>query len=178
MTSFDYVIIPTRGNWFQTSPLEHESDDLAGNTVSSVLCVTNEKDIALQRQIWSTFFTAWWFRKTKIPDWAAILVLVKILWVMISKIYWQFWHSFFKYTYENSYNIYAIEIMWRKLVCSVWYQCQWKCDVCIYYDISLYQRIQYWSDYIYREIVPPRETVAIARVAIAIVGRGGWGSLP
>ena len=28
------------------------------------------------------------------------------------------------------------------------------------------------------EIVPPRETVAIARVAIAIVGRGGWGSLP
>ena len=31
---------------------------------------------------------------------------------------------------------------------------------------------------IYTEIVPPRETVAIARVAIAIVGRGGWGSLP
>ena len=26
---------------------------------------------------------------------------------------------------------------------------------------------------VYREIVPPRETVAIARVAIAIVGRGG-----
>ena len=32
--------------------------------------------------------------------------------------------------------------------------------------------------YIHREIVPPRETVAIATVAIAIVGRGGWGSLP
>ena len=31
---------------------------------------------------------------------------------------------------------------------------------------------------IHREIVPPRETVPIARVAIAIVGRGGWGSLP
>ena len=31
--------------------------------------------------------------------------------------------------------------------------------------------------HIHREIVPPRETVAIARVAIAIVGRGGWGSL-
>ena len=31
---------------------------------------------------------------------------------------------------------------------------------------------------VHREIVPPRETVAIARVAIAIVGRGGWGSLP
>ena len=26
---------------------------------------------------------------------------------------------------------------------------------------------------VHREIVPPRETVAIARVAIAIVGRGG-----
>ena len=32
--------------------------------------------------------------------------------------------------------------------------------------------------YLHREIVPPRETMAIARVAIAIVGRGGWGSLP
>ena len=31
---------------------------------------------------------------------------------------------------------------------------------------------------LHREIVPPRETVAIARVAIAIVGRGGRGSLP
>ena len=31
---------------------------------------------------------------------------------------------------------------------------------------------------IHREIVPPREAVAITRVAIAIVGRGGWGSLP
>ena len=33
MTSFVHVIIPTRGNWFQTNPLEHESDDRAGNTV-------------------------------------------------------------------------------------------------------------------------------------------------
>ena len=31
---------------------------------------------------------------------------------------------------------------------------------------------------VHREIVPPRETMAIARVSIAIVGRGGWGSLP
>ena len=48
MMSFDHVLIPTRGNWFQTNPLEHESDD--GNTVSFV-CVTNGKDMALQRQI-------------------------------------------------------------------------------------------------------------------------------
>ena len=36
MTLFDHVLIPTRGNWFHTNPLEHESDDPAGNTVSSV----------------------------------------------------------------------------------------------------------------------------------------------
>ena len=50
MTSFDHVMIPTRDDWFQTNPLEHGSDDRAGNTVSSV-CVTNGKDMALQRQI-------------------------------------------------------------------------------------------------------------------------------
>ena len=41
--------IQTRGNWFQTNPLEHESDDSVDNTISSV-CVTNGKDMALQRQ--------------------------------------------------------------------------------------------------------------------------------
>ena len=30
-----------------------------------------------------------------------------------------------------------------------------------------------YCSHLHREIVPPRETVAIARVAIAIVGRGG-----
>ena len=34
----------------QTNQPEHESDDHAGDTVTSV-CVTNEKDMALQRQI-------------------------------------------------------------------------------------------------------------------------------
>ena len=29
ITSFNHVMIPTRGNWFQTNPLEHESDDRA-----------------------------------------------------------------------------------------------------------------------------------------------------
>ena len=50
MMSFDHLMILTRGNWFQTNPLEHELDDRAGYTVSSV-CVTNGKDMALQRQI-------------------------------------------------------------------------------------------------------------------------------
>ena len=208
MTSYDCVMIPTRGNWFQTNPQEHESDDRAGNTVSSV-CIhvplvnirgggtdlergygdvqpwrppfhaspaarkgpisskrvssqdpllrkfgnfslyslnfhpnfssqapkfgnfpltrppfqrqrsvrkphTSEiraahpylkkswvpppgEHTALQRQIQSTFVTLLWFRKTEIQDRAWILVLVRVLWVTISKIYRQFWHSFFKY---------------------------------------------------------------------------------
>ena len=50
MTSFNYIIIPTRGNWFQTNPLEHESDDRAENTVTFVR-VTNGKDMALQQGI-------------------------------------------------------------------------------------------------------------------------------
>ena len=40
MTSFDRVMIPTRGKWFRTNPLEHELDDRAGKRVSSV-CITN-----------------------------------------------------------------------------------------------------------------------------------------
>ena len=42
MMLFGHVMIPTRDNWFQTNPLEHESDNRAGNRVSS-LCVTNGK---------------------------------------------------------------------------------------------------------------------------------------
>ena len=48
MTSFGQGMILPRGNWFQTNPLEHESDDRAGNTVSFV-CVTNGKDTAIKR---------------------------------------------------------------------------------------------------------------------------------
>ena len=111
-------LIPTHGNWFQTNPLKHESDDHADNTVSSVY-VTNGKDMTLQLQIWSRFVTVLWFCKTNIPDWTGTLVLVRVLWDMISKIYWQFWHSFFKNTFENSYNCYPVEIMWRKMVRSL-----------------------------------------------------------
>ena len=51
MTSFDYIVnTNTWKLWFQTNTLEHELDDRADNTVSSV-CVTNEKNMALQRQI-------------------------------------------------------------------------------------------------------------------------------
>ena len=50
MTSFYYAFKPTRDNLFQTNQPEHESDNRAGDMVSSV-CVTNEKDMAPQRQI-------------------------------------------------------------------------------------------------------------------------------
>ena len=30
------------------------------------------------------------------------MVLVKVLWVKISRIYWQFWHSAFKFTFKSS----------------------------------------------------------------------------
>ena len=50
MTSFYYASQTARENWFQTNQPEHESDDHVGDTVTSV-CVTNEKDMALQRQI-------------------------------------------------------------------------------------------------------------------------------
>ena len=43
MTSFDYAVTPTCGNWFQTNQPEHESDDRLGNTL------TSEEDMALQR---------------------------------------------------------------------------------------------------------------------------------
>ena len=48
MTSFNYIFIPRRDNWFQTNPLEHKSGYRAGKTVSS-LCVTNGKHMSLQR---------------------------------------------------------------------------------------------------------------------------------
>ena len=118
MTSFEHIMIPTRGNWFQTNPLEHELGDRAGNTLSSV-CVTNGKDMALQRQIWSTFVTVLWFRKTKIKNRAGILILVRVLWVTISKIYWHFWHNFFKFTFKRSSIFYPKEITGRKMARSV-----------------------------------------------------------
>ena len=50
IASFYYASIPTLGNLFETNQLEHGWDDRACDTVTSV-CVTNEKDKALQGQI-------------------------------------------------------------------------------------------------------------------------------
>ena len=78
MTSFYYASTPTRGSWFQINQPEHESDACAGDTVISV-CVTNEKGIALQRQIYSTFVTVSWCSKIENTDGTGILVLVRVL---------------------------------------------------------------------------------------------------
>ena len=86
--SFYYAITPAHGNCFQTwNQPEHESDDCTGNTH---VCVTSEKDMALQQQIWSTFVTVLWFIKTKITDGNRILVFVGYNF----QIYWKCWqHS-------------------------------------------------------------------------------------
>ena len=101
MTSFYHVMTLTRGNW-----LEHESNDGAGNTVSS-LCVTSGKDTvgtsAKNLINICHCMHVLWFCKTEIQD----RVLVRVLSVSIFKIYRQFLHSFFKYTCKSSSNFYT-----------------------------------------------------------------------
>ena len=50
ITLIYYAFTPTRGNWFQTNQPKHESGDRVCDKITSV-CVTKEKDMALQRQI-------------------------------------------------------------------------------------------------------------------------------
>ena len=57
--------------------------------------------------------------KTEIQDRAGISVIVRVLWVTIYKIYWQFWHSVFKYTFKSSSNFYPIDVTWRKMARSI-----------------------------------------------------------
>ena len=110
MMSFDCVMILTQGNWFQTNQLEMNQMIVLVIQLSSV-CITNGEDMALQRQIRSTSVTVLWFCKTEIQDRAWILVLVSYVY----KIYWQFWHSFFKYTFKSSFNFYPI-VNWKQSV--------------------------------------------------------------
>ena len=110
--------IPTHGDWLQTNPLEHESDDRADHTVSSV-CIANGKDMALQRLIWSTFVTVLWFRKTKIPDRAWRLVLVRNCELWIPKFTDNF-GTVSSNMYKKAVTIFIpLKKMWRKMVPSV-----------------------------------------------------------
>ena len=71
--------------------------------------------MVLQRQIWSTFVTVLWFGKTKFTDRTGILVLVRLLWDVISKIYWQLRQFLQKYTLKLLQFL-SHWIMWRKMV--------------------------------------------------------------
>ena len=137
MTSSSYAIIPARDNWFQTNQPDHESDDRA-----LLLCVLPMRKIWLfSFKIWLTFVRVLWFSKTVITDGTQIWVFVRVLWDVISKIYWQFWHCFVKNTLESRYSFCPIEIMWRKMVRSVCLTpVSMQSEVCIHHDVSLYQR--------------------------------------
>ena len=86
MTSCYYAPTPTRDSWFQTNQPEHESDDRAGNLVTS-MCVTNEKDTDCSGKFNQHLLLICGSVKTKIQDRAGILVLVRVLRNIISKIY-------------------------------------------------------------------------------------------
>ena len=109
MISFNHVMIPKRGNWFQTNPLDHMN-----RMIMLIFCVC----IPMVK-IWrfsgkfDHHMSLLWFCKTKIKDGAGILVLVKVLWVTIPKIYWQFWHSLFACTIKSSSIFYLNGILWR-----------------------------------------------------------------
>ena len=93
--------------------------------------------MTLQRQIWLTFGTVLWFRKTDIQDRAGILVPCESL---VSP---KFTDNFG--TVSSNIHLTAVPFLshrnnvekWR--VQFVWNQCQWKRDFCIHYDVSLYQ---------------------------------------
>ena len=110
MMSFYYAIIPARGNWLNKP--DRESDDRA-----FLLCVLPLRKIwHYSGKIRSTFVIVLWFSKTEITDGTGILVLVRVLWDVISKIYWQFRHCFLQIRLEICYNFCPIEITWRKMV--------------------------------------------------------------
>ena len=143
MTSCYYASTPTRGSWFQTNQPEHESDDRAGDTVTSV-CVLPMRKIrhcsGKFDQHLSLYHDA---VKPKLQTGPGYWFFVRVLWDMISKIYWQFWHSFIQNALESNCNSNPIEITWGKwYVQFVWNQCRWQRDVCIHYDVSLCQRIR------------------------------------
>ena len=135
MTSFNHVMIPTRGKWFQTNPPEHESDDRA-----DLLCVLQVVKIwhfssKLDQLLWL------FCPENQLKSEVMILILVRVLWGTISKIYWQIWQSFFKCTFKSSFIFYSSGVMCRKWhIQFVWNQCQGNHDVCMH-DVSLYQRI-------------------------------------
>ena len=73
MTLFYYAVASTRGNWFQTNQPEHESDDRAGDTGTSVCVLPMRKILHFSGK----FEQHLWYSKTEITDGTGILVLVR-----------------------------------------------------------------------------------------------------
>ena len=72
--AFNHFMILTRGNWFQTNPVEYVSNDHTDR-----LCFISGKNMAHSRQIRSVFVAVLCFCITEIKDRAGILVLVRVL---------------------------------------------------------------------------------------------------
>ena len=153
-------VLPMRKIWFQTNQPDHELDDRA-----LLLCVLPMRKIWLfSFKIWLIFVPVLWFSKTVITDGTQIWVFVRVLWDVISKIYWQF---------ESSYNYCPIEIMWRKIVRSVCLTpVSMQCEVCIHHDVSLYQRTCIMSLIItrgigqlqHRPLIPPPKKIGFCTI--------------
>ena len=65
------------------------------------VCFTNGKYKVVQSQIFNQHLSLY-CGSVKPKFKTGILVLVRVLWVKIIKICWQFWHSFFKFTFKSS----------------------------------------------------------------------------
>ena len=108
-----FIMLPQQHVVIGYKQTNQSMNRMIARLIQQLVCVTNEKDMACQQQIWSTFVAVLWCSKTKITDRTGILVLVRVLWDTISKIYWKFWYSFFKNAPESRYNFNQIEITWR-----------------------------------------------------------------
>ena len=67
MTSFNRVMMLTHSNWFQTNPLEHESDDPA-DLVCRGVCVLSMVTICHFSGKYDQHLSLLRFRKTEIQD--------------------------------------------------------------------------------------------------------------
>ena len=87
--------------------------------IAQMICVTNEKLTAFQRQIWQTFVTRLWCCKTKITDGTGIWFMWESCEIWFLEVTANFGIVPSKNALQSNYNYNPIEITWRKTVCSV-----------------------------------------------------------
>ena len=137
MASFKHVMIPMVTGSKQT----HQSMNRI-IVLIFCLCYAKGKDIAVQLQM-INICTCIVTPLTEIQDRAWILVLVRVLWVRISRICWQFWHNFFKFMFRSSSIVLShwnnvekmatVQFVWKPMS-----KKKWRLQ---YYDVSLHQQI-------------------------------------